>query len=370
MELGVTSSKDFPLVNTHSQEGEVPITSEYGEVSGRVSSIRARGTEKGKLLLSSSDKAVFAQSVRARDIVAERIAEIMEEVRGNPALVRKYELLLLDDAKTEWMHTGNSILSGYEMERLCVRLKEALKTLPKYKPMAIVKEPHKPQFEVGPRNEGGMLSTETHWLIKETKEQRLDTLEAEANRLIKGKGEMPTFTFKAKSLFQQSGRNLVQTPPKKPPKPPTQKYQPPASETSIKPFVTKFFVPDCRTMKANVAKDMSLGTEPSVKITTFRDEITPQELGKEEFVLSFKVQHEEVSPLEQRKTKVEEDAEKKAAAMRLAEAELKLRTCLNGRERGEFNPIVMPAHRRLQLGKREPHYLLDRELYKGCFDIE
>lgn len=352
-------------------DADIAVRSEIDGLSGNVSSIRPRGTAKDKLLLSASDNAAFTQSIRNRDFVAERVAEIMEEVHKNPALARKYKLLLLDEAKTDWMHSKSETLSGYEMERLCVTLSSALKALPKYKPMAYTTEPHRPQFEIGKRNEGGFLSGEPTWLIKQTHAKQTDPLEAEANRQILGKSDMPKFTFKAKELFQQSGRSLVKSPPKQQkPIPQVQKFQVQSTETKVKPFLTKFFIPDCKTMKAMVAKDMSLGTEPSAQITTFRDEITPQELGKEEFVLSFKVQYEDVQPLDQRKTKVQEEAEVKAEQKKEADIEKMLRTCFNGRERSEFNPQVRPVHKSKQVGTRDPHVLLERELYKGVFDIE
>jgi hypothetical protein len=316
----------------------------------------------------------FKRTVRERDFVAERVKEIIAEVRKNPALKRKYELRLLDDLKTDWMHTKQETLSGYEMERLCSTLKQALKSMPKYKSMSYVKEPHKPQFEIGKRNEGSIVSEGVTWLLKQTPQGKSDPLETETNRLISATADCPTVTFKAKSVFQQSGRTLVQTTSRldqpAPTGPKAPRLDAALTEPKPKQFVTKFLINDCRTMKAIMAKNMSLGTEPSKMITTFRDEVTPEELGKEDFMLSFKVQHEVIEPLEQRKSKVDEEAEVKAKRQKELEDECMLRTSINGRDRSEFTAQVRPAHREKQLGNLEPHALLDRELYKGIFELE
>jgi hypothetical protein len=355
-------------------EASITVKVEVEEPSVTVSVFRVRAVALQVQTTEHQDLGTFKRTVRERDFVAERVKEIMAEVHKNPALKRRYELRLLDDARTDWMHTKQETLSGYEMERLCSTLKQALKSMPKYKSMSYVKEPHKPQFEIGKRNEGSVVSEGVTWLLKQAPQAKSDPLETETNRLISAGADYPTMTFKAKSVFQQSGRTLVQTtsrldkPAPTAPKP--QRLKAASTEPKPKEFVTKFLINDCRTMKAIMAKDMSLGTEPSKMITTFRDEVTPGELGREDFVLSFKVQHEVIEPLEQRKSKVDEEAEVKAKRQKELEDEIMLRTSINGRDRSEFTAQVRPAHRERQLGSLDPHALLERELYKGVFELE
>ena len=299
------------------------------------------------------------------------------------------------------------VLAGFELELCYQQLKQAVSRLPKLKPIPVARPPRTPLFQHQPYPEANLsLSAATLRVIPAPKPvPRQPVVEEAVNKFVDMSETDPKFSFYSKQRFKDMqalvskyhGKSLTEAVIRMPENEPEETYVPPEpafagipltafeeegfifqplpqlfSRQEPRPeFITKFYIPDLKTMKTTIAKHQRTeGPDPYKPVSDhqFRDEDRPRDYGKPEFRL--RVQTEIPPPLLlHAESAVQTNARKKQDLVRKKSEEQLKRTFVGGKTRGEWAASKHTNPKALQFASGEPHWLLPKEPYVDSFYV-
>lgn len=336
-------------------------------------------------------------------------------------LLLEREATLLPEEKLTWVRTNDerlmdwiqekvkpAILAGFELETCYQRLKRAVICLPRLKPLPLQRPPKVPAFLHLKRPEAG-LDLEAAALVAVDPAPKpippKKVVEAAVNRFLENPEEKPRFSFHSKQRFSDlkdlvsryHGKPLTEAVIRMPEKESVETYIPPkpafagipleafedegfifqrlppatAANTQRPLFLSKFFIPDLKTMKADIARNQSSeGPDPYKPVSDhqFRDQDRPADYGKPEFRL--RVQADLPPPLLlHTESSLQASERKKQAGRRQEEQEKLRRTEIGGKSRSEWAWSKHTNPKELQFASGNPHPLLPKEEYVDPFHV-
>ena len=337
---------------------------------------------------------------------------VRQLLQREPGLTPEEKLMWVrtnDERLMDWIQdrVRPMVLAGFELETCFQRLKQAVTHLPRLKPLPSQRPPRVPSFQHLPRPEANLdLSAPTLAVDPAPKPApRKGVVEGAVNKFVSETGEQTCFSFHSKQRFTDlkelvshyHGKPLTEAVIRMPENQSKETYVPPepafagiplrafenegfifkrlapatAPSTQRPLFLSKFYIPDLKTMKATIARNQS-SEEPDpykpVSDHQFRDQDRPSDYGKPDFRL--RVQADTPLPLLLHTESSLQASERKKQAGRREEKEEKLRrTEIGGKTREEWAWSKHTNPKELQFASGDPHPLLPKEEYVDTFHV-
>lgn len=343
------------------------------------------------------------------------------DVQALLRLLLEREQGLLPEEKIMWVRTNDerlmdwiqdkvrpAVLAGFELETCYQRLKVAVIHLPRLKPLPLQKPPRVPAFLHLQRPEANLDFSAATFIAVDPAPKPLPpkkVVEVAVNKFLETADEKPRFSFHSKQRFSDlqelvsryHGKPLTEAVIRMPEKESEETYIPPepafagiplkafenegfifqrlapatAASTQRPLFLSKFFTPDLKTMKADIARNQSSeGPDPYKPVSDhkFRDQDRPADYGKPEFRL--RVQADLPPPLLlHTESSLQVLERKKQAGRRQEEQEKMRRTEIGGKTRSEWAWSKHTNPKELQFASGDPHPLLPKEEYVDPFHV-